>query len=188
MTTNANYRLSPAQINHFMRHGWVRVPQCFSREKAAEWTADVWNRLGFSPSDKSTWTTEITYMPERRTESVKTFAPKAWAAICELLGGEKRVAEHSAKWNDAFIINLGTEKSAGKWYRPEELTDWHVDGDFFVHFLDSPEQALFVIPLFSDIQERSGGTMVCSDSIKLMARYLVSFIGLGPLGFCSAQY
>ena len=176
MSKHPNYRLSYSQIDHFMRHGWVRVPRCFSKEKAAEWTADVWNRLGFRASDKSTWTTEVTYLPERRTESVKTFAPRAWAAICELLGGENRVSSHSATWNDAFIINLGTEQKVGKFYHPKELTDWHVDGDFFIHYLDSPEQALLAIPFFSDVEERCGGTMICSDSIKLMARYLVSFI------------
>lgn len=174
MTSNPDYKLSQEQIDHFMRHGWVRVPDCFSREKAAEWTADVWTRLGFSHDDKSTWVTECTHMPEHKEEAVKTFAPKAWAAICELLGGESRVAQDSATWNDAFIVNLGTEEMAGKWPNPQELEGWHVDGDFFVHFLDSPEQGLLVIPLFSDIKEHGGGTMVCSDAIKGIATHLVS--------------
>lgn len=175
MTSNPDYKLSQEQIDHFMRHGWVRVPDCFSREKAAEWTADVWTRLGFSHDDKSTWVTECTHMPEHKEEAVKTFAPKAWAAICELLGGESRVAQDSATWNDAFIVNLGTEEMAGKWPNPQELEGWHVDGDFFVHFLDSPEQGLLVIPLFSDIKVHGGGTMVCSDAIKGIATHLVGW-------------
>jgi hypothetical protein len=174
MASPSDFKLAPEQIDHFMRYGWVRVPQCFSRQKAAEWTADVWTRLGYSPTDKSTWAAELTHMPAHKSEPVKTFAPKAWSAICELLGGESRVAEHSATWNDAFIVNLGTEEMAGKWPHPAELNGWHVDGDFFIHFLDSPEQALLVVPLFTDIQERAGGTMVCSDAINAMARYLVS--------------
>lgn len=180
---NSDFKLAPEQIDHFMRHGWVRVPQCFSRQKAAEWTADVWTRLGYSPTDKSTWLVERTNMPEHKSEPVKTFAPKAWAAICELLGGESRVAEHSATWNDAFIVNLGTEEMAGKWREPAELNGWHVDGDFFIHFLDSPEQALLVIPLFTDIQEHAGGTMVCSDAMKVIAQYLVSLTRF-PLRYC----
>lgn len=176
MSTPSDFKLTPEQIASFMRHGWVRVPRCFSREKAAEWTADVWTRLGYSPTDKSTWKTEITWMPEHKSEPVKTFAPRAWAAICELLGGESRVAEHSATWNDAFIVNLGTEETVGKCLKPTDLDGWHVDGDFFTHFLDSPEQGLLVIPLFTDIQERAGGTMVCSDAIKVIAQYLVSIL------------
>lgn len=173
MASNPNYKLSPEQIDHFMRHGYVRVPDCFSREKAAEWTADVWTRLGFSPTDKTTWTTECTHMPEHKEETVKSFAPKAWAAICELLGGEARVAEDSATWNDAFIVNLGTPQTEGKWPDPADLQEWHVDGDFFVHFLDSPEQGLLVIALFTDIQEHAGGTMICADSVKEIATHLV---------------
>ncbi|KAI2790037.1 hypothetical protein POX_d05541 [Penicillium oxalicum] len=168
----SQYRLSQDEIDHFLRHGYVRIPNCFSREKAAEWTAEVWTRLGYSPTDKSTWAAERIHMPDHKSEPVQTFAPKAWAAICELLGGEDRVAAHSAVWNDAFIVNLGTPESEGKWPQPAELTGWHVDGDFFIHFLDSPEQGLLVIPLFTDIQEHAGGTVVCSDAIGKMAQHL----------------
>lgn len=174
MSSNSNYKLSQEQIDHFMKYGYVRVPDCFSREKAAAWTADVWTRLGFSPTDKTTWTTECTHMPDHKEESVKSFAPKAWAAICELLGGESRVAVDSATWNDAFIVNLGTAETEGQWPHPVDLQGWHVDGDFFVHFLDSPEQGLLVIPLFTDIQEHAGGTMVCADAVKEIATHLVS--------------
>lgn len=174
MAAETDYKLSTEQIEHFMRYGYVRLSNCFSREKAAEWTSDVWTRLGYSPTDKSTWASERIHMPEHREEPVKTFAPKAWAGICELLGGENRLAEDSATWNDAFIVNLGTDEWEGKWPHPAELEGWHVDGDFFIHFLDSPEQGLLVIPLFTDIQEHAGGTMICADSIKLIAKHLVS--------------
>lgn len=174
----SHYKLSQDQIDHFMRHGYVHLTNCFSQDKAAEWTADVWTRLGYSPTDKSTWAAERINMPEHNSEPVQTFAPKAWAAICELLGGEDRVAAHSATWNDALIVNLGTEESEGKLTHPSELNGWHVDGDFFVHFLDSPEQGLLVIPLFTDIREHAGGTAVCSDAIKKIAQHLVRLAGL----------
>jgi hypothetical protein len=47
------------------------------------------------------------------------------------------------------------------------------DGDFFRHFLDSPEQALLVIPLFADIQPRGGGTYIAPDGIPKVAKYLL---------------
>jgi hypothetical protein len=43
--------------------------------------------------------------------------------------------------------------------------DWHKDGDFFRHFLDSPEQGLLTIVLWSDIEERGGGTFIAPDSV-----------------------
>jgi hypothetical protein len=39
-----------------MRDGYLRIEGAFSREKAAEWTQDVWTRLGMDPDDPSTWT------------------------------------------------------------------------------------------------------------------------------------
>jgi len=46
-------------------------------------------------------------------------------------------------------------------------------GIFFVHFLDSPEQALLVIPLWSKIVPKGGGTAISTDGIKHIAKYLV---------------
>ncbi|KAL4737660.1 hypothetical protein BDV11DRAFT_171741 [Aspergillus similis] len=169
----SQYALTESQKAHFLQHGYVVIPDCFSREKALSWTKDVWIRLGYSPTDKSTWTSERINMPHHREEAVRTFAPKAWAAICELCGGEDRISEEFGSWRDSLIVNLGLPEYEGmKNPDPRELDNWHVDGDFFWHFLDSPEQALLVIPLFSDIEPMGGGTMICPEAIPLMARYL----------------
>jgi hypothetical protein len=173
MTGDERYHLSDEQKAHFMRYGYVRIPQCFSREKAAEWTKDVWTRLGYDPSDKSTWARERINMPSHRSELVQTFAPKAWEAICDLLGGEERIATESTWWNDGLIVNLGTPEWENKIPNPADLENWHVDGDFFIHFLDSKEQGLLVIPLFTDIQEHAGGTMISPDGIGKIAKHLV---------------
>jgi hypothetical protein len=166
--------LSEEQVQSFMKHGFLRLESCFTKAKAEDWTSTVWTRLGMSPTDKSTWTSERINMPHHRKEHVKTFAPKAWHAICELLGGEDRVAEDSTMWSDGLIVNLGTPEWEGKWPSPKDLPGWHVDGDFFVHYLDSREQGLLVIPLFTDIKEHAGGTMICSDAIPLIAKHLVT--------------
>jgi len=129
---------------------------------------------------------------------MKDFCPKAWAAICELSGGEDRVdaavqpipglggvAEDidMAVISDAFIVNVGSKEDADKWNSaskegsatvdfdgtkltpaqralldPHDRTNWHVDGDFFHHFLDSKEQGLLPIVIFSDIKTGGGGT------------------------------
>jgi len=79
-------------------------------------------------------------------------------------------------WGDGFIVNLGKPE-----YDPNgamgvsemrALEGWHNDGDFFVHFLDSPEQALLVIPLWNDIPKKGGGTVVCADGIQHIAQHL----------------
>ncbi|MCJ1310642.1 hypothetical protein MMC25_004307 [Agyrium rufum] len=173
MATEREYKhLTNEQVDHFMRHGFVRLEECFTPEKAAKFTGTVWKRLGMDPNDKSTWTEERINMPTHNKEHCSTFAPKAWAAMCELLGGEDRVEPESANWNDGLIVNFGTPEWEGRWPHPSDLTNWHVDGDFFVHYLDSREQGLLVIPLFTDIVEHAGGTMICSDAIPHMAKHL----------------
>lgn len=114
-------------------------------------------------------------MPSHSHHLVETFAPKAWSVICQLLGGADRISPWMRHWSDAFIVNLGLPS-----FNPDDdldlrgLKDWHNDGDFFVHFLDSPEQALLVIPLWSEIVPKGGGTVICTDGIKHIARHLVS--------------
>lgn len=116
-------------------------------------------------------------MPVHTKEEVATFAPKAWQAMLDLLGSEDRIDELSATWGDSFIVNLGSEADSGGLQpamNPKDLNNWHVDGDFFVHFLDSPEQALLVIPLFSDIKLGGGGTVIAPDGIDMIAQYLAA--------------
>jgi len=165
-------QLTQDDVDHFLTHGWIKVPSCFSREAADKVTADVWTRLGMDPNDKSTWNTERTNMPSHKEFLASDFAPKAWTAISDLLGGEGRVGPHNRTWNDALIVNLGTPEGEGKVVTGNHLPEWHVDGDMFVHYLDSPEQALLVIPLFTDIKPNGGGTFICPDAIKHVAEYL----------------
>lgn len=53
------------------------------------------------------------------------------------------------------------------------LDGWHADGDWFYHFLDSPEEVLLIIPLLTDIKPGGGGTAICTDGISLVAQRLV---------------
>jgi hypothetical protein len=166
--------LTDEQKQHWLDHGFIKIPQCFSREAAQNFTASIWSRLGISPTDKSTWASERINMPGHTVVSVKDFAPKAWEAICELVGGEDRIADWCKGWRDSWIINLGKPE-----YNPDDsldfrtLDNWHNDGDWFTHFLDSGEQAMLVIPLFSDIKPNGGGTVICTDGIRLVAEHLV---------------
>jgi hypothetical protein len=174
VTDNPDYTLTEGQKAHFLEHGFIKVEKCFSREQAADFTSTLWTRLGFDPNDKSTWVEERTNMPWHHHVPVSEFSPKAWSVMCQLLGGEARISTHMRGWGDGFIVNLGKEE-----YSPDEevnlrdLWGWHNDGDFFVHFLDSPEQALLVIPLWSDIVSKAGGTAICTDGIKHIAKLLV---------------
>ncbi|KAH7914288.1 hypothetical protein BJ138DRAFT_1133506 [Hygrophoropsis aurantiaca] len=176
MSTKQYKHLTPEQVDHFMENGFIVIKQGFTKEKAEEWTENIWVRLGLDPTDKATWDRERIHMPWHKRENVASFAPKVWEIMKELLGGEERIDQPSGSWGDSFIVNLGTEALEGpdKKIDPRDLDNWHVDGDFFVHYLDSPEQALLVIPVFSDIKPRGGGTYIAPEGIDMVAKYLAA--------------
>lgn len=101
-----------------------RISGAFTKEKADEVTEGVWTRLGMSPTDKSTWTSVRTNMPHHRTFDAAEFAPRAWAAICELCGGEDRVNPESRLWKDSLIVNLGSAEGEGNPVPPQDLQGW----------------------------------------------------------------
>lgn len=111
-------------------------------------------------------------MPAHNTFDARDFAPRAWAAISELCGGEDRIDPAFREWRDSLIVNLGSPEREGKPDPPRELERWHVDGDFFVHYLDSPEQGLLVVPLFTDVPPSGGGTMIYPRGMREVAAHL----------------
>ena len=123
-------------------------------------------------------------------------APTAFQAIVDVVGGAERLPDDGAKmsWSDAAVANLGVGRDvapdhAGVAVAPPGASSdsgaearrasWHKDGWHFRHFLDSPEQGLLVVPIFSDIQPQSGGTPIATDSIAPVARLLAA----NPQGF-----
>lgn len=164
--------LTAEEKEHFLNNGWLKIPKAFTKEQATDVTKDVWTRLGMDPNDKSTWHRVWTNMPHHNTFDARDFAPRAWAAISELCGGEDRIDPAFRQWRDSLIVNLGSAEREGKPDPPRELPRWHVDGDFFVHYLDSPEQGLLVVPLFTDVPPRGGGTMIYPPGMRAVARHL----------------
>ena len=163
--------LTDEQIEHFLTHGYVVLHECFTREAARSLTDTTFTRLGYDPDDSSTWREAVIHMPTHRRVDVKEFAPKVWGAACDLLGGEERV-EQPYNWGDGFIVNL-REGMEQPWQPPSpRVKGWHKDGDFFRHFLDSPEQGLLTLVLWSDVQPRGGATFVAADSVPVVARFL----------------
>jgi hypothetical protein len=173
--------LSAEQVEHFITRGHVVVRGCFTREEAARYTDTLWTRLGYDEHDPSTWVQSSVHMPGHHDIDVATFAPRAWRAACELVGGPDRISPTVPyRWNDAFIVNLweGTEPPWSPEPRPAwepaspRSPGWHKDGDFFRHFLDSPEQGLLTLVLWSDVHHQGGATFVAADSVGPIARFL----------------
>ncbi len=167
--------LSPDQIQHFITRGYVHLEGCFDCSPgslAHGWVADSWKRNGIDPDDFDSWPKDKIHMPCTESALVSGLAPTALSAMHELCGGAERIPSDAIRWGNGFIANYGLGRDE-PWQAPgPDVTGWHKDGDFFRHFLDSPEQALLVIVVYSDIGERGGGTFFSPDSIRPVAELL----------------
>ncbi|SVC62737.1 uncharacterized protein METZ01_LOCUS315591, partial [marine metagenome] len=152
--------LTEEQKQHFIDKGHIVISQAFPRDLAVEWREFAFRRLGYDPDDLSTWKQERVHMPSMNSVSIQSVSPYTYDAICDLLGGQDRLSNPNLHWRDGFIINFSVGADR-EWQPPSSSVDgWHKDGDFFRHFLDSPEQGLLTIVIWSDIHPRSGGTFV----------------------------
>jgi hypothetical protein len=165
--------LTGDEVEHFLEKGYVVLRGCFPREAAAEFTAQIWDRLGYLEDDQFTWAQPSVHMPSRRTLDVGEFAPRAWGAVCDLVGGAERISgERPYVWNDGFVVNL-REGADRPWASASpSAPGWHKDGDFFRHYLDSPEQGLLTLVLWSDVRHQGGATLVATDSVGPVAGFL----------------
>jgi hypothetical protein len=165
--------LTDEQVEQFLTQGYVVLRECFTRAAAQELTGSIWTRLGYDPDDPATWARPSIHMPTHREIDVRTFAPKVWEAVCHLVGGADRISTtHPYQWNDAYIVNLWEGGDLPWAPASPQSPGWHKDGDFFRHFLDSPEQGLLTLVLWSDVHHQGGATFVAADSVRPVARFL----------------
>lgn len=176
------------EAEHFVERGFVVIKNAFSRDHASHVSAQAWRELqkvhGVDQNDPSTWA-----RPRRgqgpsgyarlrgsdKQHQLKSLAPKAFEAQTDLVGGAGRFpsnGEHLS-WGEGVVSNLGVEDDP-RWQAPAgRQPGWHKDGWHFRHFLNSPEQALVTVPIYTDIQPKSGGTYLAVDSIAPVARLLL---------------
>lgn len=188
------HTLTDAQVNSFLDRGYLVVENCLDLTVAGRWIDQAYERLGYRPDDPSTWARDIVWMDHRNQMPVRELAPRAWDAVLDAIGGEERLETqvmgigpghfttiNSSIWSDAFIVNFrrGADQP---WQPPSARTPgWHKDGSYFRHFLDSREQALLTIVLWSDMRHQGGGTFIAPDSVRLIARHLAAHPeGVGP--------
>jgi hypothetical protein len=163
--------LTQSDIDQFLIKGYIKIENAFPREVAEEWTRNCFRRLGYDMEDKSTWAERRIHMGGDVYVDVKDFAPRVYDSICDLLGGEERVGQ-PVRWSDHFIANLGVG-SEDPWMPAGPNTPgWHKDGDFFRHFLDSPEQGLLVFVNWTDVVHKGGPTYIATDSVPVVAEFL----------------
>ncbi|MCM3409566.1 phytanoyl-CoA dioxygenase family protein [Metabacillus litoralis] len=176
-----NYKvLTQEQVNQFIELGWVKVEQAFPKEEALEAQSIVWENVekrGVLKDDESTWTEEMVQLNEtyEHDEFQKCNTTRLADAIEDLVG--------EGRWADRTVYGESDKKVGYGWWpvnfsqganKPWSVptTGWHWDGIHFRHYIDSPEQGLLCLNLFSEIGKQGGGTLVAEGSHKVIAKFL----------------
>lgn len=177
--------LNDEQVQSFLDKGYLVVHDCLDQAIASRWIDEAFDRLGYDKSNPTTWAKDIVWLDHKNQMPVREVAPKAWAALLDVIGGEDRLETqimgigpghftsiNSFIWSDAFIVNF--HRGADQPWQPPspQVKGWHKDGSYFRHFIDSREQALLPIVLWSDMLHQGGATFIAPDSVRVMARYL----------------
>ncbi|KAG5178444.1 hypothetical protein JKP88DRAFT_329822 [Tribonema minus] len=160
--------------------GFVLLRGAFPRDAAAACRAAISDRLrqdGIAFDDPSTWV-ERHSIPELYGRELGppwslVYTPRLAAALDQLLG--------AGAWRDFglgwwFFTFPGV--SAPPW---GAAGHWHVDGAHLNRTPASPEGALILIVMLSDVAERGGGTALAVGSHRKAARLLWAHGGEGGL-------
>lgn len=185
--------LSPEQIEQFLVDGFIVIPRAFDPEVARAWREDANRRIreepekwvrgydpndesrslrNYSPDDPSTWTWGRIDLHGPETVVIEEFAPAAWAAICDLLGGPDRIKTKT--WTNYLILNLRDEAHLDTDVPAPDWKSWHIDDPRPATRLDRIVNGLVGIALFDRVLPRSGNTWIVPDSVPLVARDLAA--------------
>jgi hypothetical protein len=173
--------LSDAQVEQFIRDGFVRIDRAFPRELADECRAILWRDTGCDPNDPVTWTKPVIrlsgYKDAPFLEAERT--PVLHAAFDQIVG--------KGRWRLGSLGFGGTV--AVRFPNPDDPGDdgWHFDTSFPPDDGDPNERsdflawranvrsrgrALLMLFLFSDVGPRDAPTRIRVGSHLDMARVL----------------
>lgn len=167
------------QREDFIEKGWIKVESAIPRETALRAQQELWRILNEKfgiTEDSASWEQPFYQLSENYRHGVfrECSTSKLMQAIKELIG-EDRLDEGYEKEGIPFgwwpiNLRLGVDE---EWDVP--VGGWHWDGLHFRHYLDSSEQGLLMIVLFSDVKARGGGTLLAEGTHKLVARFLLNY-------------
>src|SRR5260221_9646841 len=83
--------LTDEQVHSFLDNGYLVVKDCLDLTIARRWIDQAYERLGYDPQAPSTWEKDIVWMDHQNKMPIRDIAPKAWAAILAVVGGQDRL-------------------------------------------------------------------------------------------------
>jgi hypothetical protein len=171
--------LPDAQVERFIRDGFIRIDRAFPSELAEQARVIMWRDIPCDPDDPATWTRPVIRLPGYGGEPFRTAAnaPVLHAAFDQLVG--------KGRW----IPRDGLGTFPVRFPHPDDPGDtgWHVDLSFPGEDCDLDERhdfsswrvnvtsrgrALLMLFLFSDVGTEDAPTRIRVGSHMDMARFL----------------
>lgn len=165
--------LDAAQIDAFIRDGFVRIDNAFPRKLADEGRAILWAATGCNPDDPVSWTQPVirlgTFAQPPFHKAANT--PLLHAAYDQLVGPGRWLKPGGL---GTFPVRFPLSVDAGD-------TGWHIDVSFGTDAADflswranitSKGRALLMLFLFSDVGEDDAPTRIRIGSHRHIARQL----------------
>lgn len=168
--------LSQNDIEQFIELGWVKVPQAFDRKAALKAQDYLWEQVetrGIKRLDQTTWAEPMLRINENYdTEDFRACNSERLSdAIEDLVGKGRWIGRGKVNHWGWWPVNF-SDGANREWDVP--TNGWHWDGIHFKHHVNSPEQGLLCLCIFSDIGPKGGGTLVAEGSHKVVAQYLAN--------------
>lgn len=171
--------LSNAQVEQFMRDGFLRLDQAFPRELAEQARAIMWRDIPFDPHAPATWTQPVVRLPFYTGGPFQKAAntPLLHAAFDRLVGAGRWIAcdglgsfpvrfPHADEPNDAgWHVDLSFPGDDCDPNEQQDFSAWRVN-------VTSRGRALLLLFLFSDVGEEDAPTRIRVGSHLDMARFL----------------
>ncbi|KRA74100.1 phytanoyl-CoA dioxygenase [Caulobacter sp. Root656] len=173
MTSHPTRPLRAADIEQFVRDGFVRLDEAFSPQLAKAGRAILWRETGCNPEDPATWTAPVIRLGMHAERPFREAAnsPVLAAAFDQLVG--------PGRWRPmgtlgSFPIRFPSSKDPGD-------AGWHIDVSFGTENPDflqwraniaSHGRALLVLFLFSDVGPADAPTRIRAGSHRDIARRL----------------
>ncbi|MCY3885580.1 MAG: hypothetical protein OXG24_11785 [Gammaproteobacteria bacterium] len=169
----------------FVTHGYVVIknafPQCIADEICDNAWKELGDEFGIVAGRRDSWRNHpngyIRTNGQQLRFRLEDVAPIAAQVQCDVLGGRDRLPFRGSRlaFGGGIIANFGVEGQE-KWKPPgPRQGGWHKDGWHFRHFLDSPEQGLLTVPIYTEVLPQCGGTFLARDSIAPVARLLADY-------------
>ena len=161
--------LTTGEVEHFLRHGYVVVKDCFNRSSAQEWIDRAWLRFGYDRDDPSQWLEKRIHLSALASVDAREFAPKVFAAAVQLLGGEERFSCRGAG-RTASLRTLASETIG---LGPRRRRSWRVGTR-----TETSSATFWIRPSRDSLPSCCGpictirAVIIAPDSVRVIARFL----------------